>query len=693
MKGFKPYKDVPDETEIRRRFHGRINIFFFSAFLIFCVIIVRMAILQFVEGPELASQETGGEQKHFPLQPIRGSIIDASGTKLAYSTASNSLYITLMKDYSKKTDKGKENRPEAEEMAKRLVQAFNKYGDPKAEPITVKKVIKDLDLEYIKHHGYEPRRIKTDLTKEEIAYFMENRAKFPGIQIVEENVRHYDPDTVAVQTIGYLKKFRGSKDLKVYEAIDQSNKDQKNPGLIYTEEEWIGYDGLEQMFQEELRGKSGYLNIPINPQNMVDGVPTMVAPEKGLDIHTTIHKDIQLATEQAIMDQLQYLHTHPVSGKLHKEALTGYAVAMEVDTGNVVAMASMPDYDSNVRVNGGKITPDIVDSSGNGTITIYGSGRSGNGFESTIYLGSVIKPLTVLIGLNEGLFGLNETYPDKGYALIGREGYEKSISNSGGHRNGPIKPQQAIQQSSNAFMIDMIGKRLVNKYGGEKGVTVWEKYMMQFGLGVTTGSGLPGEFKGRGEYTNTEAAGSNLAALAYASFGQMGKYTPLQLAQYTVMLANEGKRVKPQLVSKITDQEGKVVKEFGREVLNEVEFPKAYWQTIKRGMNTQGLAAFEDFKYDFARKTGTSEQEAKVNGTWRKIDNGVFIAFAPRDNPKLAVAVVVPEGGFGSQSAAPIARKIFDAYDEVYGLDGTPHPKKTEEQTKDGGEEETGDNR
>lgn len=689
MKGFKPYKDVPDETEIRRRFHGRINIFFFSAFLIFCVIIVRMAILQFVEGPELASQETGGEQKHFPLQPIRGSIIDASGTKLAYSTASNSLYITLMKDYSKKTDKGKENRPEAEEMAKRLVQAFNKYGDPKAEPITVKKVIKDLDLEYIKHHGYEPRRIKTDLTKEEIAYFMENRAKFPGIQIVEENVRHYDPDTVAVQTIGYLKKFRGSKDLKVYEAIDQSNKDQKNPGLIYTEEEWIGYDGLEQMFQEELRGKSGYLSIPINPQNMVDGVPTMIAPEKGLDIHTTIHKDIQLATEQAIMDQLQYLHTHPVSGKLHKDALTGYAVAMEVDTGNVVAMASMPDYDSNVRVNGGKITQDVVDSSGNGTITIYGSGRSGNGFESMIFLGSVIKPLTVLIGLNEGLFGINDTYPDQGYATIGREGSETRISNSGGHRNGPIKPQLAIQQSSNAFMIDMIGKRLVNKYGGEKGVTVWDKYMEKFGLGVVTGSGLPNEHKGLKNYTDTKAAGSNLAALAYASFGQQGKYTPLQLAQYTVMLANEGKRIKPQLVSKITDQDGKIIKKFGREVLNEVEFPKAYWQTVKRGMNTQGLAAFEDFKYDFARKTGTSEQSYKgVN-----LDNGVFIAFAPRDNPKLAVAVVVPEGGFGSQSAAPIARKIFDAYDEVYGLDGTPHPNKTEEQTKDGGEEETGDNR
>ncbi|KOP67528.1 cell division protein FtsI [Bacillus sp. FJAT-18019] len=685
MKGFKPYKDVPDESEIKRRFNGRINIFFFSTFVIFCVIIIRMAILQFVEGPELASQEIGGEQKNFPLQPIRGSIIDASGNKLAYSTSSHSLYITLMKDYSKKTDKGKANRPEVQEMAKQIVQAFNKYGDPKAKPITVKKVIEDLDLEYNKQHGYEPRLIKSDLSKEEIAYFMENRAKFPGALIVEENVRHYDPDTVAVQTIGYLKQFKGAKSLKDYEAIDQGNKDQKNPGLIYMEEEWIGYDGLERMFQEELRGKSGYLNIPINPQNMVDGVPTMVAPEKGFNIHTTIHKDIQLATEQAIMDQLQYLHTHPVSGKLHKDAITGYAVAMEVDTGNVVAMASMPDYNPNEGLD--------INASGNGTITIFGSGRSGHNFESMIFLGSVIKPLSVMIGLNEGLFGPDSVYDDsKGYALIGREGSERRISNSSGHRNGLIKPSKAIQQSSNAFMIDMIGKGLVREYGGEKGVQVWDQYMEQFGLGVTTGSGLPGELSGRKEYLDTKSAGSNLAALAYASFGQMGKYTPLQLAQYTVMLANEGKRIKPQLVSKITDQNGNVVEKFGVEVLNEVDYPKAYWQTIKQGMNTQGLAAFSDFKYDFARKTGTSEQDAKVNGRMQKVDNGVFIAFAPRENPKLAVAVVVPEGGFGSQSAAPIGRKIFDAYDEIYGLDGTPHPKKTEEQTEDSSQGEAGGN-
>lgn len=227
-------------------------------------------------------------------------------------------------------------------------------------------------------------------------------------------------------------------------------------------------------------------------------------------------------------------------------------------------------------------------------------------------------------------------------------------------------------------MIDWVGKKLYAKYGGEKGVSVWDQYMKEFGLGVSTESGLPGEHHGVINYDKTAATGSNLSSLVYASFGQQGRYSTLQLAQYTVMLANEGKRIKPNLVSKITDQNGNVVQAFEREVLNEVEFSKEHWAVIKRGMNTQGLAGFEGFQYDFARKTGTSEQETS-KGIIK--DNGIFIAYAPRENPKLAVAVVIPEGGFGSQSAAPVARAIFDAYDEVYGLDGTPHPKtKTEEE-------------
>ncbi|MNJ38507.1 Penicillin-binding protein 2B [compost metagenome] len=146
----------------------------------------------------------------------------------------------------------------------------------------------------------------------------------------------------------------------------------------------------------------------------------------------------------------------------------------------------------------------------------------------------------------------------------------------------------------------------------------------------------------------------------------------MQLAQFTATLASRGKRMEPHLVSKITDSDGNIVKEFEPKVLNEVDFKKEHWNEVISGMKTD-VSAFNGFPYDFARKTGTSEQAYRG----KMIDNGVFIAFAPRENPKLAVAVVVPEGGFGSMSAAPIARKSFDAYDQEYGLDGVP--KKTKQ--------------
>ncbi|WP_432807157.1 peptidoglycan D,D-transpeptidase FtsI family protein [Paenibacillus cellulositrophicus] len=663
----------------KNSFNLRINLFFFSTFIIFCVIIIRLAILQFVEGPTLTEKESSNIVKDVPLPPVRGTIYDASGVKLAYSTPTQSLYLTLMKDYSEKN--GKKNRPEAEKMAEDLLEVFNKYGNPSGEKMTKQDIIDAMDLDYKKYSGYSPRRIKMDLSNKEIAYFSEHKSDFPGIAIEEESIRHYDPDTVAVQTIGYIRTFKGSKTLTKYKTIDEKQRSgdaQTDPGLIYTEPEFVGYDGLELMYQDDLRGKNGYKKVPIDPRNMPEGVEEIVPPEKGHNVYSTINKEIQLQTEQAITDQLSWLHTHPVSGKLHPNATTGFAVAMEVKTGNIVAMASMPDYDTNVWQSG-SISPEnwdkIQNIYQNGTIRSFNPGKSGSHPESVVLLGSTMKPLSVLIGLKEGLIRTNTYYNDTGAAYFGKEGHQTRVQNSQGHVYGGMDPARAIEKSSNAFMVDEIGKKLYEKYGS-KAIQVWDSYMTSFGLGVSTGSGLPGEWEGRKEYMDVKAAGSAQAAMAYASFGQQGKYTTLQLAQYAAMLANEGKRLKPQLVSKITDDKGNIIKTFKPEVLNTVDFKQSYWDEIKRGMKSD-VSSFEGFPYSFARKTGTSTQS--VGG--KLIDNGVFIAFAPKENPVLAIAVMIPEGGFGSQSAAPIARKIFDAYDEVYGLDGVPKGKK---ETTDG---------
>lgn len=672
----KVYSDDPREQEIelQRHFNIRLNLFFFSAFAIFTVIIVRLAILQFVEGPTLAQQGTGLRVKDVPLPPTRGTIYAAGGEKLAYSTPVQSLYITLQKDYSKNSTRGKENRPEAIALAEKLKEAFDKYGDPNGTPMTLDDIVDAMDLEYRRANGFAPRRIKIDLTDQEIAYFLERKDQFPGLDIVEESIRHYDEDRVAVQTIGYLRKFSSTLDVSWYDSVRETMAaENKDPGLEYTAEEFVGFDGLEMQYQHELRGKNGYKSVPIDPRNMATGIPELTAPQKGYDLHTTINKNVQLTAQQAITDQLKWLHTNPVSGKLHPNAKTGYAVAMEVETGNIIAMASMPDYDSNVWKSGGvsgEVWKEIENSYKNGTITPFGSGRSGHNFESTILLGSTIKPLSVLIGLNEGLFTTNTTYNDRGIAYFGRNDSSR-VRNSGSHAYGSMDPSRAIYKSSNTFMVDMVGKRLYNKYGAE-GIDVWDKYMKDFGLGVSTGIDLPSEYLGKLEYKDENE--TPLARLVYASFGQQGKYTAMQLAQFTATLASRGKRMEPHLVNKITDSDGTIVKKIEPKVLNELNFKQEHWNEVISGMKTD-VSAFNGFPYDFARKTGTSEQSYRG----KMIDNGVFIAFAPRENPKLAVAVVVPEGGFGSMSAAPIARKIFDAYDQEYGLDGVPKKAKQTE--------------
>lgn len=647
-----------EDTPVNKPSTARLNLFFFAAFVIFSILIFRLAFVQFVEGPELTYMETSRNTKDIPLAPVRGPIYDATGKiALAYSEPVQSLYVLLYEDY-----RNDERRQEAEELAHDLAAVFKQFNPGDKEQPDAEEIIKRLDLDYQKTFGYVPRLVKSDLSTKEIAFFMEKKAEYPGVMVLEENIRKYDPDGVAVQVVGYTREFKRAPDsLAKYKAIREGASTQRDPGLVYHEEEKVGFDGLELQYQEELRGRSGYQSIDIDARNLPDGTMLQTPPEKGYSLVSTINKEIQMAAQEAITDELRRL----------PKAITGYAVAMEVDTGNVVAMASMPDYDPN-DWDYDKIK--FVFRNGT-TESFPPNDAKPSHAESVVLLGSVIKPLSVLIGLKEGLFTAGQTYHDQGYAILGKDG--RQVRNSHSAYNGSITARKAIEKSSNAFMIDMVGKRLLNKYGSTKGVKVWDEHMKDFGLGVSTGIDLPKEYLGTLEYNNDETE-SALTRLAFASFGQQAKYTTMQLAQYTTMLANKGKRMEPHLVKEIRDADGNVVKEIKPKVLNEVDFADAHWNEVHKGMVTK-VSSFDGFPYDYARKTGTSEQGTGPN----KKENGVFIAFAPRDNPKLAVAVVVPEGGFGSVSASPIARKIFDAYDEVYGLDGTPKGKKDEAKDKE----------
>ena len=658
---------IKKNSNPKNHLHLRINIFFFGVFIIFSILLIQLTVLQFVEGPVMAEQENISVTRTAPLLPVRGTIYDSTGqTKLAYSEPSYSLYITLFKNYSEQSGGSPNpNRKEILELAEKLSKVFQQLKNINTADYSVEQIIEAMDLEYKQALGYTPRLIKSGLSNQEVAYFMENKMEYPGVSVVEETIRKYDPDTIAVQAIGYLKSFKTSKTTVKYKELDRLNAEQTDPGLIYSELEDVGVSGLEMQYQDLLRGKNGFKQIAINAVNLPEegSLPVTQPPIKGYDLVSTLNKTVQMKTEQAIIDQLQWLQRTPVSGKLHPNAKTGYAVAMEVETGNIIAMASMPDYDPNAPWDYEKIKYIYR----NGTVESFPPNDSGQHPESTVLLGSTIKPLSVLIGLNEGLITPGTTYMDQGYAEFGRD--NSRVRNSGGKAFGLLTPVTAIKNSSNAFMVDLIGEQLWRKYA-DQSVEVWDKYMKEFGLGVETGVDLPREFRGRIEYNQKDQ--SQLSSMAFASFGQQGKYTALQLAQYTVMLANKGKRMEPHLVKEIRDTNGSVIQTIEPKILNEVSYEDELWQTIHRGMATNVDSAFQGFPYDFARKTGTSQQTIYKNGQAINVENGVFIAFAPRENPKLVVAVVVPEGGYGSQSAAPIARKIFDAYDAVFGLTMSP---------------------
>lgn len=659
-------QDDPQKREIdnRRNFSFRLNFFFFITFALFSLLIVRLAVLQFVEGPTLSAEGLRKSTRNDAIAPIRGNIYDSTGYPIAYSTSTQSLY------YSIQPGKGYEEK--AKETAKKLEEIFTKYGDP-SKAMTVDDIIWQMDLSFTRNTISTPRRIKSGLSNKEVAYFMENRTDFTGIDIMEESVRNYDKNSIAVQLVGYLKKYKG---VRVDNEFYTKKMEEKDPTLKYLEEEEVGLDGLEFMYQDVLRGKNGLKSYPVNNQEQIIGPMQITNPEKGADLYLTINKNVQLHTEKSIMEHLEKIRTSTNKYEKAEYAQTGFAVAMEVDTGKVVAMASMPDYDPNIWA-GGRISPEDYENFSNvlpnGTIrTVYGPYESKEERDrhpsSILPPGSTMKPLSVLIGLNEGLFTTSTIYNDTGLFTYGKKGYETHIRNSQRKSYGPLDAASAIAHSSNPFMAAMIGNKLYLR-DGRDGVDIWDSYMKQFGLGVSTESGLPGEQRGVIEYFQEAEKGSPQSALVQASFGQQGRYTALQLVQYASMLANHGKRMKPQFVNEIKDTEGNLIEGFTPEVLNTIDIPEAYWKEIETGMEKVSVQGFEDFGHKFRRKTGTSEQDVSK----RRAENAVFIAYAPADNPKLAVAVVVPDGGFGGYGAAPIARQIFDAYDAEIGLTGTPN--------------------
>jgi penicillin-binding protein 2 len=677
------FKHEERENERAKQIFRRLNFLLILIFLVFALIIFRLSYIQVVKGEEYTIKASRKSDQKIAIPAMRGNIYDRNGNLIVHSRGSFAAVFRELDDMDKehfiavatKLEKILSGATKEGLLEKMDVGLQYKNGQVVKVPRMTSKFL-EKDLKY-------------DLTQQEIAYLAEHRTELKGVTVVTKPIREYDKKQVAVQAVGYVRPFNVADNQGI-----EFYRQQKD---FYLPNQMVGYDGIERSYEEELRGENGYRIYQVTADQSIVRQIAEVPPKPGNNLYLSIDQRVQLETSMFIKNFLPRLRA---TGKNVGSAKNVYVVAMEVKTGKIVAMVSYPEYDPNIWAAG----PDLKTyeknqfSFTNGTIRSAphdvrpktGDAAVMENYKhpaSIVPAGSVVKPSTVLMGLAEGVIYPGQYWSDPGAYRYG--GASDVIHNDSGHNYGSLTPQIAIQKSSNTYMA-YVGHQLSRKHK-KNSVPVLQKYLHAFGLGVKTGVDLPGESSGGEDFLTMNKKYGPLAAMVQSSFGQQGRYTTMQLAQYAATIANKGIRLKPQVVDRIVDSNGKTIRALTPEVVSKLDVPDSYWNIVHRGMvmvtQPGGTAnrVFAGFPYSVAAKTGTSQQDIyvpdsidfskKVNWhKYREINNGVFISFAPADNPKLAVAVVVPEGGYGSGSAGQVARAVYDIYEKYIGLGPTDKP-------------------
>lgn len=660
-------KKKQQQTLISRR----IQLLFTVVFIFFAALIFRLSIVQIAKGEEYLKIATEKSIQTIPIAAPRGKILDRNGEVLVDNKVS---YTAVFR--------------EEDWMTKDYILYLANQVSPILQ-LPVEEVLKKMDTGYDakgervvrKDPKFLEKDLKFDLKDTEISILSEQRTALKGIEVVVKPVRFYreGEDRIAVQTIGYVRPYAVAETARATENYYKERKD------TYLPNQYVGMDGVEFSYEDILAGQNGAKKLLVNARGTLLEEVSVTKPTPGNNLFLTFDERVQKEAQQFVANYLKELRQKPGAHSDIRQVKNAYAVAIETQTGKIAAIVSHPDYDPNQWIRGvdQEVYNDIQFSINNGTIRtapydarpkpIKESERHPS---SLVPMGSVVKPLTVLMGLNEKIISPRDRWRDAVVYRYGRG--TDSITNASRRDLGWLTPQIALQKSSNTYMA-RIAENLVGKGNS---VQTFQRYHHNFGLGVQTGVKLPFESKGLEDYVDTSKRISALAALVQASFGQQERYTAMQLAQYATALANKGKRLRPQIVDRI-EKNGKF-EPVEPEVLSEMEISDSYWKVVFDGMKMvtrpggTAVLPFQGFPYAVAAKTGTSEQDMYVEyeeGKWKKdrrVENATFIGFAPADNPKIAIAVVVPEGGRGTNSASYIARGILDIYDKYIGIGNQP---------------------
>lgn len=490
-----------------------------------------------------------------------------------------------------------------------------------------------------------PFTIATDVSEDIVMRLEEGHLDFPGVTVNVEPIRHYVNGELAAHILGRVGI--------IYAEEYQKLKDQG-----YGMNDILGKEGIEKILEPYLRGKEGRKRVEQNVEGQITQVLDSVPPVPGNDAILTIDLELQKVAERSLKENIEKIRQqaldeiakNPDKKHIGEDAYTGAVVAMDVNTGEILAMATYPTFDparfneKYNQLNNDPLMPMLNRAIGG----IYPPA-------------STFKALTGIAALEENIISPETKILDKGiYRFYESVGYTPRCwihqSKYGYQTHGNINVSDALKHSCNYFFYD-IGRQLT--------IEKIDEYAAKFGLGQLTGIELSGESKGilAGPKYWKEVKkqpwypGDTLGA----AIGEYHAFTPIQLASYVSTIANGGKRYRAHLVKYVKSHtDGDKVLEKKPEILSEVNLKPENREAILKGMHSVteegGTASriFKDFPVTVAGKTGTAQ---KANAS----DNGVFIGFAPYHNPQIAVAVVIEHGRSGGNTA-PVARDIFTAY-------------------------------
>lgn len=534
----------------------------------------------------------------------RGKILDQNGVILATNKKVKSLYCTS-------NDEKLSNKDTSNTLA-----FFNQFSNEFQDDISTEDIKSQLQQSCNKQTMHEIS-LYSDINENEISFINKNKPK--NVVIKDEFIRYYPKNEIASQVIGYVENDLNSK---------------YGP---------VGKSGIELQYENDLKGKPGKtLIFKIKNKKFLWNIQTV---QQGKDVRLSIDSKLQQKTEEALRSQIKKV----------PDANAGYAVVTDVKTGAILTMANSAVFDPNILNTHVSSKKEIIKSlSQNKAIQKLKYG------ESYVNMASTIKPLTILIGLNEKLFQPEDTYLDNGSFQYDNQ---NNITNAPGTPTGEITPSQAIINSSNTFMTAKVALPLFNRNNGniEKVANIWTDYLKQFGLRSKTGIDLPFEEDGEYEFHPSNKFENGISALLNASWGGNEVHTPLQLAQYAATLASKGDKYKPQIVSAIIGQDDKETKKFKPLLESSNRYPMKFWSVVQGGMS-QNIEEIKNLPFHVAGKTGIT---GSPNEQERMINHSLFIAYAPTEDPKIAISVVIPGSNSEKNIAALVTSEILECWNSL----------------------------